>query len=78
MTHRRQTDALDGRPTPSTPTRSQSLPFARRVYECWLQTAERTYHLTRCTRMSRGGHFAPHEEPELLAAGLTEFLRTVR
>ncbi|SCE31395.1 hypothetical protein GA0115240_15182 [Streptomyces sp. DvalAA-14] len=40
--------------------------------------AERTYHVTRYTRMPRGGHFAAHEEPELLAADLTEFFRTVR
>ncbi|WP_329060943.1 epoxide hydrolase family protein [Streptomyces sp. NBC_01429] len=40
--------------------------------------AERTYHVTRYTRMPRGGHFAAHEEPELLAADLTEFFRTLR
>ncbi|MET9252512.1 hypothetical protein [Streptomyces sp. NPDC003717] len=41
--------------------------------------AERTYHrLTRCTRMPRGGHFAAHEEPALLADDLTAFLRDLR
>ncbi|MFK8850963.1 epoxide hydrolase [Streptomyces sp. Ac-502] len=40
--------------------------------------AERTYHVTRYTRMPRGGHFAAHEEPELLARDLTEFFRTYR
>ncbi|PRY68445.1 pimeloyl-ACP methyl ester carboxylesterase [Glaciihabitans tibetensis] len=39
---------------------------------------ERTYNLTRYTSMPRGGHFAPHEQPELLAADLTEFLREFR
>ncbi|MFJ7999211.1 epoxide hydrolase family protein [Streptomyces sp. NPDC096310] len=37
--------------------------------------AERTYHVTRYTRMPRGGHFAAHEEPGLLAHDLTEFFR---
>ncbi|GAA1235270.1 epoxide hydrolase [Kitasatospora nipponensis] len=40
--------------------------------------AERTYNITRYTRMPRGGHFAAHEEPELLADDLTEFFRTLR
>ncbi|MDQ3701616.1 MAG: epoxide hydrolase, partial [Chloroflexota bacterium] len=38
--------------------------------------AERTYNLTRYTRMSRGGHFAAHEEPALLAADIREFFST--
>lgn len=37
--------------------------------------AERTYHVTRYTVMPRGGHFAAHEEPGLLADDLTEFFR---
>jgi pimeloyl-ACP methyl ester carboxylesterase len=40
--------------------------------------AERTYNVVRYTRMPRGGHFAPHEEPDLLASDLTEFLRPYR
>lgn len=40
--------------------------------------AERTYNVTRYSTMPRGGHFAPHEEPELLARDLTEFLRPLR
>ncbi|MET7313374.1 MULTISPECIES: epoxide hydrolase family protein [unclassified Streptomyces] len=40
--------------------------------------AERTYNITRYTRMPRGGHFAAHEEPELLAHDLTEFFRAHR
>jgi pimeloyl-ACP methyl ester carboxylesterase len=39
---------------------------------------ERTYRLTRYTRMPRGGHFAAHEEPELLAADITAFFRELR
>ncbi|MET8989932.1 alpha/beta hydrolase [Nonomuraea wenchangensis] len=40
--------------------------------------AERTYNLTRYTRMPRGGHFAAHEEPELLARDITEFFHAYR
>jgi pimeloyl-ACP methyl ester carboxylesterase len=40
--------------------------------------AERTYNVTRYTRMPRGGHFAAHEEPALLAHDLTQFFRTLR
>lgn len=40
--------------------------------------AERTYNLVRYTELPRGGHFAPHEEPELLAADLREFFRALR
>jgi pimeloyl-ACP methyl ester carboxylesterase len=40
--------------------------------------AERTYDVVRYTRMPRGGHFAPHEEPGLLADDLREFLRPLR
>lgn len=40
--------------------------------------AERTYRVTRYTVMPRGGHFAAHEEPALLADDLTEFFRPLR
>ncbi|GAA2164845.1 epoxide hydrolase family protein [Actinomadura napierensis] len=40
--------------------------------------AERTYNVTRYTRMPRGGHFAAHEEPGLLARDITEFFRAYR
>jgi pimeloyl-ACP methyl ester carboxylesterase len=40
--------------------------------------AERGYDLTRYTVMPRGGHFAAHEEPALLAADITEFFRALR
>lgn len=39
---------------------------------------ERSYHLARYTPMPRGGHFAAHEEPELLAGDITAFFRQVR
>lgn len=35
--------------------------------------AERVYNVVRYTVMPRGGHFAAHEEPELLARDITEF-----
>lgn len=37
--------------------------------------AERTYAVERFTVFDRGGHFAPHEEPDLLADDLREFFR---
>ncbi|WP_432945507.1 epoxide hydrolase family protein [Kribbella sp. CA-253562] len=40
--------------------------------------AERTYNVTRYTRMPRGGHFPAHEEPALLADDLVDFFRTLR
>jgi pimeloyl-ACP methyl ester carboxylesterase len=40
--------------------------------------AERTYNLTRYTAMPRGGHFAAHEEPALLADDLKDFFRPLR
>ncbi|MDL4817691.1 epoxide hydrolase family protein [Actinomadura opuntiae] len=40
--------------------------------------AERTYNVTRYTRMPRGGHFAAHEEPDLLARDIAEFFRDHR
>ena len=40
--------------------------------------AERTYNITRYTHMPRGGHFAAHEEPELLTSDITEFFRAYR
>lgn len=40
--------------------------------------AERTYNVTRFTIFDRGGHFAPHEEPDLLADDLREFFRPLR
>jgi len=40
--------------------------------------AERVYNVTRYTRMPRGGHFAAHEEPGLLAHDIVEFFRQLR
>jgi pimeloyl-ACP methyl ester carboxylesterase len=40
--------------------------------------AERSYNLTRYTRMPRGGHFAAYEEPQLLGDDITEFFRPLR
>lgn len=39
---------------------------------------ERTYNLTRYSLMPRGGHFAPYEEPDLLADDLRAFLQPLR
>lgn len=40
--------------------------------------AERSYNVCRWTEMSRGGHFAALEEPELLAEDVRVFFRTLR
>ena len=40
--------------------------------------AERLYNVQRWTAMPRGGHFAPAEEPELLARDIVEFFRTLK
>lgn len=40
--------------------------------------AERSCHVTRWTKMPHGGHFAAHEEPELLAEDLREFFEGLR
>jgi len=40
--------------------------------------AERLYPVVRYTRMPRGGHFAPHEEPELLAEDISAFFASYR
>jgi len=40
--------------------------------------AERTYNVQQFTQMPRGGHFAPHEEPELLGDDITAFFRHLR
>ena len=39
--------------------------------------AERTYNVVRFSVMPRGGHFAPHEETELLADDIVAFLRSL-
>jgi pimeloyl-ACP methyl ester carboxylesterase len=39
---------------------------------------ERGYHVRQWTEMPRGGHFASAEEPELLAADLRSFFRSLR
>jgi pimeloyl-ACP methyl ester carboxylesterase len=43
-----------------------------RIPRSW---AERTYALRRYTVMPRGGHFAAHEEPALLAGDVSAFFR---
>jgi pimeloyl-ACP methyl ester carboxylesterase len=40
--------------------------------------ADRTYNVVRYTRFERGGHFAPHEEPGLLARDIHEFVHGLR
>lgn len=40
--------------------------------------AERTYHVTRWTEASRGGHFLEWEEPELVSEDVKSFFRPLR
>ena len=40
--------------------------------------AERIYNIKRWTKMSKGGHFAALEQPNLLIKDITEFARTLR
>ncbi|QJU56166.1 epoxide hydrolase [Herbiconiux sp. SALV-R1] len=63
----------------TTPIRSVTVPTAVAVFPHDLvqpprEWAERSYRVVRYTRFPRGGHFAPHEEPELLAADIATFL----
>ncbi|HEY6887964.1 MAG TPA: epoxide hydrolase [Solirubrobacter sp.] len=39
--------------------------------------AERSYEVVRYTRFDRGGHFAPHEEPGLLADDILQFVAQI-
>jgi pimeloyl-ACP methyl ester carboxylesterase len=61
-----------------------TVPTAVAVFPADLATApprswvERKYQLVRYTLMPRGGHFAAHEETELLADDITAFFRQVR
>ncbi|WIE74131.1 epoxide hydrolase family protein [Curtobacterium sp. MCJR17_020] len=62
----------------SVPVRRVDVPTAVAVFPADLsrpprQWVERTYALQRFTEMPRGGHFAAHEEPELLAADIHAF-----
>ena len=52
--------------------------FPRDLTQPPLSWAERTYDITRYTRMPRGGHFAAQEEPELLADDLRQFFSDLR
>jgi pimeloyl-ACP methyl ester carboxylesterase len=52
--------------------------FPRDVSHAPREWAERFFNVTRWTEMPRGGHFAAHEEPELLAHDLREFFRPLR
>lgn len=52
--------------------------FPRDLTQPPREWAERLYRITRYTRMPRGGHFAAHEEPALLAADITAFFADLR
>ena len=52
------------------------------VFDWYISTppreyAKRTYNVVQYTRFDRGGHFAPHEEPDLLAADIHAFAKTL-
>jgi pimeloyl-ACP methyl ester carboxylesterase len=52
--------------------------FPRDVSHAPRRWAERFFEVERWTEMPRGGHFAAHEEPELLADDLRAFFRPLR
>jgi pimeloyl-ACP methyl ester carboxylesterase len=52
--------------------------FPRDISNPPREWAERFFDVQRWTEMPRGGHFAAHEEPELLAEDLREFFRPLR
>lgn len=52
--------------------------FPKEIARAPRSWAERTYNVVRYTPMPSGGHFAAHEEPELLGNDLVEFFRTLR
>jgi pimeloyl-ACP methyl ester carboxylesterase len=52
--------------------------FPRELVHVPRALAEREANLVHWTRMERGGHFAPAEEPELLVDDLRAFFRPLR
>lgn len=52
--------------------------FPRDLTQPPREWAERVYPIERYTVMPRGGHFAAFEEPDLLAADITEFFQGLR
>jgi pimeloyl-ACP methyl ester carboxylesterase len=60
-------------PTAVAVSRTCSFPRANRPRE-W---AERLYNVRRWSVMPRGGHFAPAEEPQLVARDLAAFFATL-
>ena len=66
----------------STPITEVTVPTGVAVFPADLshpprQWAQRSYNVQRFTQMPRGGHFAAHEEPSLLAADLRAFFGTL-
>jgi pimeloyl-ACP methyl ester carboxylesterase len=51
--------------------------FPRDIAQPPREWAECTYDVARYTVMPRGGHFAPHEQPDLLAEDIRGFLETL-
>ncbi len=52
--------------------------FPKELYNAPREWAERHYNVTHYERFDVGGHFAALEQPELLAADMRKFFRTVR
>jgi len=68
--------AHDRKPTLEAPTGIAVFP--RELVHVPRSLAERASNLVHWTRMERGGHFAPAEEPELLVEDLRAFFRPLR
>jgi hypothetical protein len=52
--------------------------FPKEIIRPPREWVERGYNVRRWTEMSRGGHFAASEEPEMLASDLRVFFRSLR
>ncbi len=67
-----------GQATPRVTVPTALAIFPYDLHQAPREWAERCYALTRYTRMSRGGHFAAHEEPALLAEDIAGFFSDLR
>jgi len=52
--------------------------FPKEVFATPLSWVKQTYNVVQYTKMSRGGHFAALEQPDLLVSDVRKFFATVR
>ena len=68
--------ALDGRVT--VPTGFASSPHEMTLLNPPRSALERNFNLVHYTKMSRGGHFAFWEQPEVMVADVRQFFKKLR